>query len=191
MAKMTKEGVLKAIKDNNVKFIRLWFTDILGFLKSFAVTPGEMELAMEEGMGFDGSSIQGFARIDESDMVAMPDPSTFVLLPWRNKEDGAVARMFTDVLNPDLTPYVGDPRYILKRQLKKAADMGLTMYVGPELEFFYFKDSNGTEVLDRGRLLRPDPPGRGQRPQARHHSSSGEAGHHRGVQPPRSGPQPA
>ena len=150
MAKMTKEGVLKAIKDNNVKFIRLWFTDILGFLKSFAVTPGEMELAMSEGMGFDGSSIQGFARIDESDMVAMPDPNTFTLLPWRNKEDGAVARMFTDVLNPDLTPYVGDPRYILKRQLKRAADMGLTMYVGPELEFFYFKDSKGTEILDHG-----------------------------------------
>lgn len=109
MAKMTKEGVLKAIKDNNVKFIRLWFTDILGFLKSFAVTPGEIELALSEGMGFDGSSIQGFARIDESDMVAMPDPETFAILPWRSKEDGAVARMFTDVLNPDLTPYVGDP----------------------------------------------------------------------------------
>ncbi|MBU1277463.1 MAG: glutamine synthetase family protein [Proteobacteria bacterium] len=150
MAKMTKEGVLKAIRDNNVKFVRLWFTDILGFLKSFAVSPSEMELAMEEGMGFDGSSIQGFARIDESDMVAMPDPSTFTLLPWRKKEDGAVARMFTDVLNPDGTPYVGDPRYVLKRQLKKAADMGLTMYVGPELEFFYFKDSKGTETLDNG-----------------------------------------
>ncbi len=150
MAKMTKEGILKAVRDNNVKFIRLWFTDILGVMKSFAITPNELELALSEGMGFDGSSIQGFARIDESDMVAMPDISTFTLLPWRNKEDGAVARMFTDVLNPDLTPYVGDPRYVLKRQLKKAADKGYTMYVGPELEFFYFKDSNGTEYLDNG-----------------------------------------
>ena len=150
MAKMTKEGVLKAVRDNNVKFIRLWFTDILGFMKSFAITPNELEMALSEGMGFDGSSIQGFARIDESDMVAMPDPSTFKLLPWRAKEDGAVARMFTDVLNPDGTPYVGDPRYVLKRQLKKAADKGYSMYVGPELEFFYFKDSSGTEYLDHG-----------------------------------------
>ncbi|MCF8032256.1 MAG: glutamine synthetase family protein [Desulfarculaceae bacterium] len=150
MAKMTKEGILKAVKDNNVKFIRLWFTDILGVMKSFAITPNELELALSEGMGFDGSSIQGFARIDESDMVAMPDISTFQLLPWRNREDGAVARMFTDVLNPDLTPYEGDPRYVLKRQLKKAADKGYTMYVGPELEFFYFKDSHGTEYLDHG-----------------------------------------
>ena len=150
MAKMTKEGILKAVRDNNVKFIRLWFTDILGVMKSFAITPNELELALSEGMGFDGSSIQGFARIDESDMVAMPDISTFQLLPWRNKEDGAVARMFTDVLNPDLTPYEGDPRYVLKRQLKKAADKGYTMYVGPELEFFYFKDSKGTEYLDHG-----------------------------------------
>ncbi|MCB2188098.1 MAG: glutamine synthetase family protein [Deltaproteobacteria bacterium] len=145
-----KENVLKLVKENNVKFIRLWFTDILGVLKSFAITPGELELALDEGMGFDGSSIQGFARIDESDMVAMPDPSTFQILPWRPSETGAVARMFTDVLNPDLTPYEGDPRYVLKRMLKKAADKGFTMFVGPELEFFYFKNSCGTEILDQG-----------------------------------------
>jgi len=150
MAKMTKERVLKLVKDNNVKFIRLWFTDVLGFLKSFAISPSELETALSEGMGFDGSSIQGFARIDESDMVAMPDVDTFAILPWRRKEDGAVARMFTDVLNPDGTPYVGDPRYVLKRQLEKAAKMGYTMYVGPELEFFYFKDAQGTEILDTG-----------------------------------------
>ncbi len=150
MAKMTKERVLKLVKDNNVKFIRLWFTDVLGFLKSFAISPSELETALSEGMGFDGSSIQGFARIDESDMVAMPDVDTFAILPWRRKEDGAVARMFTDVLNPDGTPYVGDPRYVLKRQLAKAAKMGYTMYVGPELEFFYFKDAQGTEILDTG-----------------------------------------
>ncbi len=150
MAKMTKEGVLKAVRDNNVKFIRLWFTDILGVLKSFAITPNELETALSEGMGFDGSSIQGFARIDESDMIAMPDVSTFTLLPWRTSETGSVARMFTDVLNPDGTPYVGDPRYVLKRQLEKAKKLGYTMYVGPELEFFYFKDSCGTEILDQG-----------------------------------------
>jgi len=150
MAKMTKEGVLKAVRDNNVKFIRLWFTDILGFLKSFAITPQELESALSEGMGFDGSSIQGFARIDESDMVAMPDPSTFTILPWRCTHEGAVARMFTDVLNPDGTPYAGDPRYVLKRNLKKAADQGYIFYVGPELEYFYFKNSEGTEILDRG-----------------------------------------
>jgi glutamine synthetase len=142
-----KQAVLKAVKDNDIKFIRLWFTDILGILKSFAISPNELELALEEGMGFDGSSIQGFARIDESDMVAMPDPSTFTLLPWR---EGKVARMFTDVIKPDGTPYEGDPRQVLKRNLKKAADMGYTMYVGPELEFFYFEDSDGTEVLDQG-----------------------------------------
>lgn len=149
MAKMTKEAVLKSVRDNNVKFIRLWFTDILGALKSFAITPNELEAALSEGMGFDGSSIQGFARIDESDMVAMPDPNTFTMLPWRPEEAG-VARMFTDVLNPDGTPYEGDPRYVLKRQLQKAKDKGYTMYVGPELEFFYFRSPEGTEILDRG-----------------------------------------
>ncbi len=150
MSDQAKEQVLKTVRDNNVKFIRLWFTDILGMLKSFAISPDELELALEEGMGFDGSSIQGFARIDESDMVAMPDPSTLAILPWRPAEQGAVARMFTDVLNPDLTPYEGDPRYVLKRTLAKAAEKGYTAYLGPELEFFYFKDSNGTEILDRG-----------------------------------------
>ena len=149
MSDMNKEMVLKTVRDKNIKFIRLWFTDILGFLKSFAISPSELEVALEEGMGFDGSSIQGFARIDESDMIAMPDPSTFTLLPWRPAE-GGVARMFTDVLNPDGTPYVGDPRYVLKRQLAKAADKGYKMFVGPELEFFYFKDANGTEILDKG-----------------------------------------
>jgi glutamine synthetase len=128
----------------------LWFTDILGFLKSFAITPEELEGALNEGMGFDGSSIQGFARIDESDMVAVPDPNTFAIIPWRPKET-PVARMFCDVIEPDGTPYKGDPRWVLKRNLKKASDMGFTYYVGPELEFFYFKSSDGKpEVLDKG-----------------------------------------
>lgn len=145
-----KNYVLKMVKERNVRFIRLWFTDILGFLKSFAITPSELEGALNEGMGFDGSSIEGFARIDESDMMAMPDPNTFALLPWRPKET-PVARMFCDILEPDGTPYKGDPRWVLKRNLKKAADMGFTYYVGPELEYFYFKSSEGNpEVLDKG-----------------------------------------
>ena len=146
---MTKEDVLRTVKDNDIKFIRFWFTDVLGFLKSFAITDAELEGAFEEGMGFDGSSIEGFTRIQESDMVAMPDASTFAVLPWR-AQSGGTARMFCDVMQPDGSSFPGDPRYVLKRLLKKAADLGYTMYVGPELEFFYFKDSNGTETLDRG-----------------------------------------
>jgi len=145
-----KERVLKEAREKNVKFIRLWFTDILGFLKSFAITVEELERAMEDGMGFDGSSIEGFARIDESDMVAMPDPDTFCILPWRPTEKHAVARMFCDVLKPGGQPFEGDPRYILKRNLKRAADIGYTYYVGPELEYFYFENSDSTKMLDKG-----------------------------------------
>jgi glutamine synthetase len=145
-----KEHVLNMSKEHDVKFIRLWFTDILGLLKSFAITVEELEVALEEGMGFDGSSIEGFARIDESDMVALPDPATFQLLPWRPREHRAVARMFCDVLRPGGEPFEGDPRYVLKRNLKRAADLGYTFYVGPELEFFYFRDSDSTEPLDKG-----------------------------------------
>ena len=154
MAKRSREEgndyVLKMAKEHDVKFIRLWFTDILGILKSFAITVEELEVALEEGMGFDGSSIEGFARIDESDMVALPDPATFQLLPWRPREHHAVARMFCDILRPGGQPFEGDPRYVLKRNLKKAADLGYTFYVGPELEYFYFKDSESTQPLDQG-----------------------------------------
>jgi glutamine synthetase len=145
-----KEYVLKMAKEHDVKFIRMWFADILGMLKSFAITVEELEGALEDGMGFDGSSIEGFARIDESDMVALPDPDTFRLLPWRPKEHHAVARMFCDILMPGGEPFEGDPRFVLKRNLKRAADMGYTYYVGPELEYFYFKDSKSTEPLDMG-----------------------------------------
>ncbi|MBI2831961.1 MAG: type I glutamate--ammonia ligase [Chloroflexi bacterium] len=145
-----KEYVLKMAKEHDVKFIRMWFTDILGFLKNFALPVEQIESALENGVGFDGSSIQGFARIDESDMVAMPDPDTFQLLPWRPREHHSVARMFCDVLKPGGKPFEGDPRYVLKRNLKRAADMGYTFYVGPELEYFYFKDFNATEPLDKG-----------------------------------------
>jgi len=152
-----KEYILKTAKEQNVKFIRMWFTDILGFLKSFAITVHELEDALEEGVGFDGSSIEGFVRIDESDMVALPDPNTFQLLPWRPKEHAAVARMFCDIFTPSKEPFEGDPRYVLKKNLKKVADMGYIYYVGPELEYFYFKDSNGTEPLDVGGYFDMDP----------------------------------
>ncbi|MBI5196698.1 MAG: type I glutamate--ammonia ligase [Nitrospirae bacterium] len=144
-----KKDVIEFVEKNNVKFVRLWFTDILGQLKSFAITSEELEGAFDEGMGFDGSSIKGFARIDESDMIAKPDPSTFQILPWRPKEK-AVARMFCDVLNPDGTPYEGDPRYALRRNLQRLKEKGFTLYLGPELEFFYFEDEKGTKVLDEG-----------------------------------------
>ena len=145
----TKEDVLKVVKDKQVSFIQFWFTDVLGMLKSFAVTPTELELGMAEGMGFDGSSIEGFARIEESDMIAMPDPVTFQLLPWR-PGDRPVARMFCDIVNPDLTPYEGDPRYVLKRLLQKIAEKGYRFFVGPELEYFYFKSSENPEGTDTG-----------------------------------------
>ncbi len=145
-----RDYVLKVAKEHDVKFIRLWFSDILGMLKSFAITIGELERALDEGMGFDGSSIEGFARIDESDMIALPDPDTFQLLPWRPQERHGVARMFCDILKPGGQPYDGDPRLALKRNLKHAADLGYIFYVGPELEYFYFKDAKGTETLDAG-----------------------------------------
>lgn len=145
----TIDDVKKIIVDKDVSFIQFWFTDVLGFLKSFAVTPSEIEEGLTEGMGFDGSSIEGFARIHESDMIAKPDPSTFQLVPWPN-EGRPVARMFCDILNPDGTSYEGDPRYVFKRLLVKVADMGFTFYLGPELEFFYFKNDRAPETLDKG-----------------------------------------
>lgn len=150
MVKKTKQDILKLVKENDVKFIRLWFTDVLGQVKSFAITDGELEGALENGMGFDGSSITGYQDIEESDMIAMPDPDTFTLLPWRPKEK-AVARMICDILNPDKTPYEGDPRYVLKRALERAKKMGFDhFYLGPELEYFYFRNDQGTEILDKG-----------------------------------------
>jgi glutamine synthetase len=145
----TVEDVFKVVQDEEVSFIQVWFADILGILKSFSIRPSELEEAMTEGMGFDGSSIEGFARIEESDMIAKPDPTTFALLPWR-PEDKPVARMFCDILQPDGSPYPGDPRYALKRMLAKAAEKGFTYYLGPELEYFYFSKSRAPEVLDQG-----------------------------------------
>ena len=143
--------ILQQARDRNVKFIRLWFTDILGFLKSFAIVVDELEEALEEGIGFDGSAIEGFARIDESDMIAMPDPETFQILPWRPQNEHAVARMFCNVHYPDGRPYEGDPRQVLKTALKRAHELGYIFYVGPEVEFFYFRDDEAPpKELDKG-----------------------------------------
>ena len=145
----SKKDVLKFVNEKEVSFIQIWFADILGFLKSFAITPSELEGALEEGMGFDGSSIEGFARIEESDMIAMPDPVTFQLLPWRPKER-PVARMFCDILQPDGTHYEGDCRYVLKRMLQKATEKGYKLYLGPELEYFYFENNKVPGIIDQG-----------------------------------------
>jgi glutamine synthetase len=129
------EFVLRTLEERDIRFVRLWFTDVLGFLKSVAVAPAELEAAFSEGIGFDGSAIQGFARVSESDMLARPDPSTFQVLPWRGESPG-VARMFCDILMPDGAPSYADPRFVLQRALGRAADLGFTFYTHPEIEFF-------------------------------------------------------
>jgi glutamine synthetase len=150
----TADDVKAAVKDGDIRFIRLWFTDILGQLKSFSINAEELDDAFEGGMGFDGSSITGFNAIEESDMIAMPDASTFAVLPWR-PEDKGVGRMFCDIVTPSREPYEGDPRHVLRRALERASSMGFDrFYVGPELEYFYFRNArpeNGVpEILDEG-----------------------------------------
>ena len=142
-----REYVVRSARENDVKFVRLWFTDILGKLKGFAINVDDLEDAIEQGVGFDGSSIEGFARIDESDMRAFPDLATFSLLPWRPRQN-AMARMFCDIRTPWGETFQGDPRYVLKRNLERLAQLGFTYYVGPELEFFYLKNANTPEPLD-------------------------------------------
>ena len=131
------EFVLRTIEERDIRFVRLWFTDVLGVLKSVAIAPAELEGAFSEGIGFDGSSIEGFARVYESDMLAKPDPETFQVLPWRGETNGA-ARMFCDILLPDGTPSFADPRHVLKRTLERAGDLGFTFYTHPEIEFYLF-----------------------------------------------------
>jgi len=145
----TKKDVIRIVKEMDVSFVQFWFTDVLGILKSFSVTPSELEEGLEEGMGFDGSSIEGFARIEESDMIAMPEPETFQLLPWRPKER-PVARVFCDILKPDGSHYEGDPRYVLKRVVKKIAENGYKAFMGPELEFFFFENNTTPKIIDKG-----------------------------------------
>ena len=136
-----QEFVLRALEERVVRFVRLWFTDVLGFLKSVAVAPAELEGAFSEGIGFDGSAIEGFARVYEADMLAKPDPSTFQILPWRGDTQGT-ARMFCDILMPDGSPSYADPRFVMKRTLAKAAELGFTFYTHPEVEFYLFKQQS-------------------------------------------------
>src|SRR3982750_3171333 len=150
----TIDDVKAIVEERQIRFIRLWFTDILGQLKSFSINKEELDDAFEGGMGFDGSSITGFNAIEESDMIAMPDASTFAVLPWR-PEDKGVGRLFCDVVTPNPEPHERDPRQVLRRVLERAASMGFSnFYVGPELEYFYFRSArpeNGTpEILDEG-----------------------------------------
>lgn len=148
---MSKQAdyVLRTVEERGIRFVRLWFTDVQGFLKSVAISPAELEVAFDEGMTFDGSSIDGYARVQEADMLAKPDPSTFAVLPWRTEQQ--VARMFCDIVTPDGEAFNGDPRTVLKRNLESASEMGYTFYAAPELEFFYFEDAGpDPQVLDRG-----------------------------------------
>jgi glutamine synthetase len=146
----SRRDVLSRVEKEKVEFVLLWFTDLEGHLKSFAITPGELADALDDGMGFDGSSITGFNAIEESDMVAIPDPGTFQLMPWKEGER-KVARMICDIVTPDGKPYEGDPRYVLRRAIERMNAMGFdTFNVGPELEYFLFKDDTGTETLDEG-----------------------------------------
>src|SRR5437868_10442480 len=150
----TADDVKSFVDDRDIRFIRLWFTDILGQLKSFSINAEELDDAFEGGMGFDGSSITGFNAIEESDMIAMPDASTFAVLPWRPEAQG-VGRMFCDIVTPAREPYEGDPRYVLRRALERAEQMGFDAFnVGPELEFFYFRSARPEggvpEILDEG-----------------------------------------
>jgi len=147
---ISRNEIMEEVLENDVEFIRLWFTDLNGILKSFAITNDELENALERGMGFDGSSITGFQDVEESDMIAMPDLNTFAILPWRPREK-AVGRMICDVMQPGGDPYEGDPRYVLKRALARMEKMGFDhFYVGPELEYFYFKSPENPEPLDHG-----------------------------------------
>src|SRR4051794_13112780 len=147
LAERQNEYVLRTVEERGVRFVRLWFTDVLGFLKSVEITPAELETALEEGMTFDGSTIEGYSRIQESDMLAKPDPNTFELLTTDDPE-AAVARMFCDIEMHSGEPFAGDPRHVLKRNLERAREKGFTFFVGPEMEFFYFAAGGGVEPLD-------------------------------------------
>ncbi len=141
------EYVLRTVEERGVRFVRLWFTDVVGTMKSFSITPAELENALEEGMSFDGSAIEGYTRVQEADMLALPDPDTFELLPWRG-DDAPVARMFCDIQHFDGSPFDGDPRHVLKRNLQAARERDYRFFVAPEMEYFYFRDERSTEPLD-------------------------------------------
>ncbi|MET0275255.1 MAG: glutamine synthetase family protein [Acidimicrobiia bacterium] len=139
--------VLRTVEERGVRFVQLWFTDVIGTLKGFAITPAELESALEEGMTFDGSAIQGYSRVQESDMLAMPDPNTFEIVPWRG-EEAPVARMFCDIRHLTEEPFEGDPRHVLKRNLDRAREKGFTFYTSPDMEFFIFESADGATPID-------------------------------------------
>lgn len=145
----TAKEIKSIVKKENISFVQCYFTDILGRLKSFSRTVTELDEILKEGSGFDGSSIEGFARIEESDMIAKLDLETFRIIPWKNNEHKS-ACIFCDIMNPDGTPYMGDPRFALKRMISKAKEKGYTFYVGPELEYFYFANNETPQTIDRG-----------------------------------------
>jgi glutamine synthetase len=147
-----QDYVLRTVEERGVRFIQLWFTDVLGTAKAFSITPAELENALAEGMTFDGSAIEGFSRVQESDMLAKPDPETFQILPWK-EVDSPVARVFCDIVRLDETPFEGDPRHVLRRALERARKRGYTFYVAPEIEYFYFADNDPSRppvLLDSG-----------------------------------------
>jgi glutamine synthetase len=147
-----QDYVMRTVEERGVRFVQLWFTDVLGTPKAFSITPAELETALEEGMTFDGSAIEGFSRVQESDVLAKPDPKTFQILPLESG-DAAVARVFCDVINLDGTPFEGDPRNVLRRALERARERGFSFYAAPEVEYFYFADDDPSlppALLDRG-----------------------------------------
>lgn len=152
MSDLQRDFVIKTIENRDVHFVRFWFTDVLGTMKSFAVISSELEDAFDRGMGFDGSCIEGFGRAGETDMLAFPSPTTFQILPWR-PDSNAVGRMFCSICTPNGEPFKGDPRYVLKEIAHKAREMGFVSNMGPELEYFYFKSPQEAEPLDRGGLF--------------------------------------
>src|SRR4026208_1077323 len=159
----SRKVVLRRVEKEKAEFVLLWFTDLEGHLKSFAITPHELEAALDDGMGFDGSSITGFNAIEESDMVAIPAPTTFQIMPRRAEgaihpvtgvpypPEAVVGRLICDIVRPDGTPYEGDPRYMLRKAIERMKSMGFdTFNIGPELEYFLFEDNKGTVTLDEG-----------------------------------------
>ena len=183
--------MLRTVEERGVRLIRLWFTDVLGNLKSFAISPAELENALEDGMTFDGSSIDGFSRVQESDVLAIPDPNTFEVLPWGDPK-AVEARVFCDIHHLDGTPFEGDPRQVLRRNLEAAHAKGFTFYVAPDIEFFYFaaaREGPGTGAARRGRLLRPHHHRRRRHAAQGDHPHAGDDEHPGGVQLPRGRPR--
>jgi hypothetical protein len=187
-----QEYVLRTVEERAIRFVQLWFTDVLGTAKTFSITPAELENALEEGMTFDGSAIDGFSRVQESDVLARPDPKTFQLLPW-HPDDIPVARVFCDIFNLDGTPFEGVPAHTLRRTLDRARDQGFTFFAAPEIEYFYFADADPAHAGDpRLRLLlRAHGQRRGQRPAPAHGAHPRGDGHPGRARPARGRPQPA